>query len=46
MYVYMYVCMHGGTVTARCGVTRKRSTKRLKHAENLSRKDLQFKGIC
>ena len=33
--------MQGRTVTARHGVTRKRSTKRLGQTENLFRKNLQ-----
>ena len=32
--------------TARHGVTRKGSTKRLKHTGNLFRKNLQLKDIC
>ena len=32
--------------TARHGVIRKRSTKRLKHTENLFRKNLQLMGVC
>ena len=38
--------MQGGTATARHGVTRKRSTKRLKHTQNLFRKNLQLIGVC
>ena len=38
--------MQGWTVTMRHGVVRKRSTKRLKHADNLFRKNLQLKGVC
>ena len=34
--------MQGWTATTRHGVTRKRSTKRLKHTGNLSRKNLQL----
>ena len=35
--------MQGQTATTRHGVTRKRSTKKLKHTENLLRKNL--KGV-
>ena len=38
--------MQGTAATTRHGVTRKRGTKRLKHARNLLRKDLQLKDIC
>ena len=38
--------MQGSTVTTRHGVTRKRSTKRLKHTGNPFRKNLQLKDIC
>ena len=38
--------MHGWTVTTRHGVTRKRSTNRLKHPGNLFRKNLQLNGVC
>ena len=38
--------MQGLTATTGHGVTRKRITKRLKHKENLFRKNLQLKGIC
>ena len=34
--------MQGSTATTRYGVTRKRSTKRLKHTGNLFRKNLQL----
>ena len=37
--------MHGWTSTARNGVARKRSTKRLKHTENLFRKELHLIGV-
>ena len=37
--------MQGWTATTRHGVTRKRTTKRLKHARNLFRENLQLKGI-
>ena len=37
--------MKGCTATTRFGVTRKRSTKRLKHIENFSRKNLQLKDV-
>ena len=37
--------MHGWKATARHGVARKRSTKRLKHTENLFRKNLQLIGV-
>ena len=36
--------MQGSTVTTRHGVTRKKSTKRLKHTGNWFEKNLQFKG--
>ena len=38
--------MQGWTTTTRHGVTRKESTKRLKHTGNLFRKNLQLKDIC
>ena len=38
--------MHGWTATARYGVTRKRSTKRLKHTGSHFRKNVQFKVVC
>ena len=38
--------MQGSTVTTRHGVTRKRSTKRLKHTGNLFRKNLELKVVC
>ena len=38
--------MQGQTATTRHGVTRKRSTKRLKHTRNLFRKNLQIIGVC
>ena len=38
--------MRGSTATTRHGVTRKRSTKRLKHTGNLIRKNQQLKDIC
>ena len=38
--------MQGSTVTTRHRVTRKRSTKRLKHTGNLFRKNLQLKAVC
>ena len=38
--------MQGLTATARHGVKRKRSTKRLKHTENFFRKNLQLIGVC
>ena len=37
--------MQGRTATIRHGVTRKRSTKRLKHTGNLFRKNLQLKDV-
>ena len=37
--------MQGWTVTLRHGVTRKRSTKRLRHTGNLFRKNLQLKDV-
>ena len=38
--------MQGRTATTRHGVTRKKSTKRLKHTGNLFRKNLQLIGVC
>ena len=38
--------MQGWTATTTHRVTRKRSTKRLKHTENLFRKNLQSIGVC
>ena len=38
--------MQGWTATKKHGVTTKRSTKRLKHTENLFRKNLQLTGVC
>ena len=38
--------MQGWIATMRHEVTGKRSTKRLKHAENLLRKNLQLKDVC
>ena len=38
--------MQGWAATARHGVTRKRSTRRLKNTENLFRKNLQVIGVC
>ena len=38
--------MQGSAATTRHGVTRKGSTKRLKHTGNLFRKNLQLKDIC
>ena len=38
--------MQGRTATASHRVTRKRSTKRLKHTGNLFRKNLQLKDVC
>ena len=38
--------MQGWTATTRHGVTRKRSTKRLKHTGNQFRKNLQLNDIC
>ena len=38
--------MQGWTAITRHGVTRKRSTKALKHTGNLFRKNLQLKGVC
>ena len=37
--------IQGWTATTRYGVTGKRSTKRLKHARDLSRKNLQLKAV-
>ena len=37
--------MQGGTAAASHGVTRKRSTKRLKHTDNLFRKNLPIKNV-
>ena len=36
---------YGWTATVRPGVTRKTSTKRLKHTGNLLRKNLQLEGV-
>ena len=38
--------MKGITATIRHRVTRKRSTKRLKHTGNLFMKNLQLIGVC
>ena len=38
--------MQGWTTTTRHGVTKKRSTKRLKYTGNLFRKNLQLKEVC
>ena len=38
--------MQGSTATTRHGFTRKRSTERLKHTENLFTKNLQLIGVC
>ena len=38
--------MQSWTANTRHGVTRKRSTKILKHTENLFRKNLQLKDVC
>ena len=38
--------MQGWTATLRHGVTRERSTKRLKHTGNLFRKNLHLKDVC
>ena len=38
--------MQDWTATTRHEVTRKRSTKRLEHTENLFRKNLQLKDVC
>ena len=38
--------MQGSTVTTRHGVTRKRSTKRLKHTGNMFKKNLLLEGVC
>ena len=38
--------MQGSAATGRHGVTRKKSTKRLKLTGNLFRKSLQLKGVC
>ena len=45
-FFYWDSSMQGWTATTRHGVTRKRSTKRLKHIKNLFRKNLQLKGVC
>ena len=37
--------MQGWTATKRHGATRKTNTKRLKHARNLFRKNVQLKGL-
>ena len=38
--------MQDWKATTRHGVTRKRSTKRLQHTGNLSRKNLQLRDVC
>ena len=38
--------MLDSTATTRHGFTRKRNTKRLRHTENLFRKNLQLKHVC
>ena len=38
--------MQDSTGTMKHGVTKKRSTKRLKHTEDLFRKNLQLKDVC
>ena len=38
--------MQGWTATTKHGVTRKRSTERLKHTGNLFRKNLHLKDVC
>ena len=38
--------MQGWTTTTKHGVTRKRSTKRLKYAWNIFGKKQQTKGVC
>ena len=38
--------MQAWTATTMYRVTRKRSTKRLQHIENLFRKNLQLKDVC
>ena len=38
--------MQGWTATTRHGVTKKRTTKRLKHTGNLFRKNLQLNNVC
>ena len=38
--------MQGWTATTRHGVTRKISSKRLRHTGNLFRKNLQLKDVC
>ena len=50
-FIYLFILigihsMQGSTATMRHGVTRKRSTKRLEHTENLFRKNLQLKDVC
>ena len=51
LFIYLFILigihsMQGSTATMRHGVTRKRSTKRLEHTENLFRKNLQLKDVC
>ena len=46
MYLIGIHSMQARTATTRHGVTRKRSTKRLKHTGNLFKKNLQSIGIC
>ena len=38
--------LQGWTATKRHGVTRKKSTKRLKHTWDLFRKNSEIKGVC
>ena len=48
-FLFFLIGIHstqGWTATTRHGVTRKRSTKRLKHTGNLLRKTLQLIGVC
>ena len=49
-FIYIYITgihsMQGWTATKRHGVTKKRSTKRLKHTRSLFRKKSQLKGVC
>ena len=49
----LFVCFFNGihsmqvwTATRRHGVTRKRSTKRLKHTGNMFKKNLLLEGVC
>ena len=42
----LFLTWNSLTATPRHGVTRKRSTKKLQHTENLFRKNQQLKDVC